>query len=234
MSTTWHAGIAFRWRTRPKKSCRVADQEPGLTEWRNADPLPDETTLLAASDETWRNLAEADWMEAFRSHPRIGETRASGAPGVQSLAWSKQEQQSVTAADDNTKIDLAEANKDYEERFTASLSCAPPANPAAEILEILRHRLRNDDETELHEAAEQQRQITHIPTEEMALAMNRISTHVLDTARGKPAQVCRYDWSNRKRSGNWLAAGVVPERIRMDAAVNCSQTTNPWRPASIV
>jgi len=33
---------------------------------------------------------------------------------------------------------------------------------AAEILEILRRRLTNDAETELREAAEQQRQITQI------------------------------------------------------------------------
>ena len=31
-------------------------------------PIPDEA-LASCVDETWRNLAEADWMEAFRSHP---------------------------------------------------------------------------------------------------------------------------------------------------------------------
>ena len=48
-------------------------QPPGLTGWRRADRY-ETKLLLAASDETWRNLAKADWMEAFRSHPewRIG------------------------------------------------------------------------------------------------------------------------------------------------------------------
>jgi len=131
----------------------------GMAERR---PLPDEASLLAASDETWRNLAEEDWMEAFRSHPRIGETRASGAAAVQSLAWSKQEQQSVTAADDNTKIGLAQANKAYEARFNRTFIVCATGKSTEEILEILRHRLRNDDEAELHEAAEQQRLITHL------------------------------------------------------------------------
>jgi 2-oxo-4-hydroxy-4-carboxy-5-ureidoimidazoline decarboxylase len=43
-------------------------------------PFPDEATLLAASDETWRTLAKADWMEAFRSHPRIGESGPFAPP----------------------------------------------------------------------------------------------------------------------------------------------------------
>ena len=124
--------------------------------------MPDEATLLAASDETWRNLAEEDWMEAFRSHPRIGESRGSGAAGVQSLAWSKQEQQNVTAADNEFKNGLAEANKEYEARFNRTFIVCATGKSAQEILEILRRRLRNDDETELREAAEQQRLITHI------------------------------------------------------------------------
>jgi 2-oxo-4-hydroxy-4-carboxy-5-ureidoimidazoline decarboxylase len=138
----------------------------GSTAWAEGiarrRPLPDEATLLAASDETWRNLAEEDWMEAFRSHPRIGESKGSGAAAVQSLAWSKQEQQNVTAADNAFKNGLAEANKEYEARFNRTFIVCATGKSAQEILEILRRRLRNDDETELREAAEQQRLITHI------------------------------------------------------------------------
>ena len=54
--------------------CHVAAHGRGLAEWSRAEPLRDEAAVLAASDETWRNLDESDWMEAFRSHPRIGET----------------------------------------------------------------------------------------------------------------------------------------------------------------
>ena len=38
-------------------------------------PISDETALLAACDEIWWSLPESDWLEAFRSHPRIGESR---------------------------------------------------------------------------------------------------------------------------------------------------------------
>jgi 2-oxo-4-hydroxy-4-carboxy-5-ureidoimidazoline decarboxylase len=138
----------------------------GSTAWAGGmaarRPFPDEATLLAASDQTWRNLAEADWMEAFRSHPRIGESRALKPAPTQSSAWSKQEQQNVTTAGDAVKIELAQANKEYELRFNRIFIVCATGKSAPEILEILRRRLRNDEETELDEAAEQQRLITHI------------------------------------------------------------------------
>ena len=130
-----------------------------MAAWR---PFPDVTTLLAASDETWSNLSAADWMEAFRSHPRIGESRAAQSTPVQSASWSAQEQQKVAAAGDALKIALAEANREYERRFRHIFIVCATGKSAPEILEVLRSRLQNDEAAELREAAEQQRQITRI------------------------------------------------------------------------
>jgi 2-oxo-4-hydroxy-4-carboxy-5-ureidoimidazoline decarboxylase len=122
-------------------------------------PLPDETTLLNTSDEIWGSLAEADWLEAFRSHPRIGESR----PGEsKSAAWSTQEQRGVVDADDGGRVALADGNRAYERRFNRIfIVCATGKSPS-EILAILRRRMTNDAQTELLEAAEQQRLITQI------------------------------------------------------------------------
>jgi 2-oxo-4-hydroxy-4-carboxy-5-ureidoimidazoline decarboxylase len=125
-------------------------------------PFADSASLLAASDETWRDLPAEDWMEAFRSHPRIGESQASQSPSAKSAAWSTQEQRNVAAAGDATKIALAEANREYDRRFGHIFIVCATGKSGPEILEILRRRLHNDKETELHEAAEQQRQIMHI------------------------------------------------------------------------
>jgi OHCU decarboxylase len=130
-------------------------------------PLADEEALLAASNETWRGLAPSDWMEAFHSHPRIGQSRAPEpgspqSPSTQSVAWSAQEQRSVADADDAVKIALADANRQYEQRFDRIFIVCATGKSAPEILEILQRRLNNDAETELHEAADQQRQITEI------------------------------------------------------------------------
>lgn len=125
-------------------------------------PLPDKMTLLATSDEVWRGLSESDWLEAFRSHPRIGESSPQQAASPQSAAWSGQEQRNVGDANDAVRIALAEGNREYERRFhRIFIVCATGKSPA-EILKSLRIRLQNDEPAELQEAAEQQRQITQI------------------------------------------------------------------------
>ena len=125
-------------------------------------PLADEDALLAASNETWRSLAQSDWMEAFQSHPRIGESRAQQSSSAQSSAWSTQEQRQVADADAAVKAALADANRQYEQSFNRTFIVCATGRSAQEILGILLRRLNNDAETELHEAAEQQRQLTEI------------------------------------------------------------------------
>jgi OHCU decarboxylase len=125
-------------------------------------PLADLDALLAASNETWRSLEPSAWMEAFNSHPRIGESRAPQSPSAQSSAWSAQEQRQVSGADVAVKVALADANRLYEQRFHRTFVVCAAGKSATEILAILQRRLNNDAETELHEAAEQQRQITEI------------------------------------------------------------------------
>ena len=130
-------------------------------------PFADESALLTASNETYSNLSPSDWMEAFKSHPRIGASSAvQSTPNVsslvQSVKWSAQEQRDVTDADAAAKTALADANREYERRFNHIFIVCATGKSAAEILEILRRRLNNDAETEFREAAEQQRQITDL------------------------------------------------------------------------
>jgi len=125
-------------------------------------PILDEAVLAAASDAVWNSLREADWMEAFQSHPQIGESHGPPAASQQSTAWSRMEQQQVALAEEEVKLALAEGNRTYEKRFHRIFILCACGKSANEILEILRRRLQNDDKTELHEAAEQQRQITQI------------------------------------------------------------------------
>ena len=125
-------------------------------------PLGDEAALLRAADEVWRKLAVKDWMEAFASHPRIGERKASESPAPQSAAWSAQEQREAAAADDAVKAALAAENAEYERRFGRVFLVSATGKSASEILEILRRRLGNDGATELREAVEEQRKITAI------------------------------------------------------------------------
>ena len=125
-------------------------------------PILDERTLLAASDQVWKSLPESDWMEAFRSHPRIGELHPPVSSPARSATWSGEEQRRVGAANEDVKITLAAANLAYEQRFNRIFIVCATGKSATEILELLRQRLLNDETTELRETAEQQRKIAQL------------------------------------------------------------------------
>lgn len=125
-------------------------------------PLREEASLLSASDAIWRNLGEQEWLEAFRSHPRIGESRTEKTGIARSSRWSAQEQQKASTADDAVKMLLAQGNREYERKFGQIFIVCAAGKSASEILEILRRRLQNDEATELQQAAEEQRQIMQI------------------------------------------------------------------------
>lgn len=125
-------------------------------------PVADEATLLDASDEIWRGLRVSDWIEAFSTHPRIGESQAPKTASAQSAAWSAQEQRDAASPQDAVALALAEGNREYEERFGRLFIICATGKSARQILDHLRRRLQNDAETELREAAEEQRKITNL------------------------------------------------------------------------
>ncbi|HZC22871.1 MAG TPA: 2-oxo-4-hydroxy-4-carboxy-5-ureidoimidazoline decarboxylase [Candidatus Binatia bacterium] len=156
-----------RWNQLPaKQASEEALSCCGSTAWARElaarRPLRDETSLLAASDEIWKSLSERDWVDAFSKHPRIGESKAPAAASAQSASWSAQEQRNVGMAWDALQHELAEANREYEQRFGRVFIVCATGKAAPEILDILRRRLHNDDATELREAAEEQRKITNL------------------------------------------------------------------------
>lgn len=125
-------------------------------------PFDDEAALLIASDEVWLGLGTPDRLEAFQSHPKIGESRAAIATGGHSADWSQQEQKSVAVAQEDVKAELANGNREYEEKFGFLFIVCATGKSAPEILEILKQRLQNGKDKELKEAAEEQRQITQL------------------------------------------------------------------------
>jgi len=125
-------------------------------------PFADEQTLFAAADRCWQNLPESDWLEAFRSHPRIGEKHAQAKTTAASAAWSTGEQSQMKDADAAILLRMQEGHRAYEERFgRIFIVCASGKQPA-EMLQILQRRLLNNPAAELLEAAGQQRQIMQL------------------------------------------------------------------------
>src|SRR6266571_3745593 len=96
---------------------------------------PNEASVIAASDVTWQSLGASDWLEAFQSHPRIGEPRVERAAPAQFSAWSAQEQRKVSTAGDAIKLALAQGNRDYEQKFGRIFIVCATGKSASEILE---------------------------------------------------------------------------------------------------
>jgi OHCU decarboxylase len=145
----------------------------GSREWARAmvaqRPIASVWALSQTADRSWSTMQEADWLEAFACHPRIGEhkpalvtSNSSHDPVERSAAWSRKEQLSVRAANELVLAELAEDNQRYEQHFGFTYIVCATGKSAAEMLTILKRRLANDREAELHEAAEQQRQIMQI------------------------------------------------------------------------
>jgi OHCU decarboxylase len=124
-------------------------------------PFQTVETLSLIADEVWSTMEEADWMEAFASHPRIGERKAMPQP-TRSAAWSEQEQSGASSAGNDVLAQLAEGNAAYEQRFGITYIVCATGKSADQMLAILQRRLASDRAAELREAAEQQRQITQI------------------------------------------------------------------------
>src|SRR5215212_1642328 len=80
-------------------------------------PFWDVGQLLNLAGRVWRELGPDDWLEAFRAHPRIGESKAEAATGAQSQRWSEGEQSRARDAASETLAALTKANREYEERF---------------------------------------------------------------------------------------------------------------------
>ena len=124
-------------------------------------PYSSVESLSITADEVWSTMEEPDWLEAFAAHPRFGERTASAANSV-SNKWSQQEQSSARNAAQQVLEKLSEANRQYEERIGFTYIVCATGKSADEMLSILQRRLMNDRETELREAAEQQRQILQV------------------------------------------------------------------------
>lgn len=106
-------------------------------------PYPDGDALRAASDEATAALDDAGLAQALAGHPRIGE-RPPGDDG----AWSRQEQAGVAGASDGLRVQLAEANAAYEQRFGHVYLVCAAGRSAAELLAVCRSRLGNDPAAE--------------------------------------------------------------------------------------
>ena len=143
----------------------------GSTRWARAmtgaRPFEALDDVLAQSDRIWWSLNEADWLEAFRAHPKIGEKKAAAAQSAEAQKWSAQEQSGVAEASASTISELAERNREYEDRFGFIFIVCASGKSSEEMLALINDRIGSDRETELRTAAEEQSKITRLRLEKL-------------------------------------------------------------------
>jgi allantoicase len=125
-------------------------------------PFRNSRDLFEHAESIWWELPMADWLEAFRSHPKIGEQKPASEVHATSLSWSQKEQAGVTQADESTRQLLADLNRRYEEKFGFIYIVCATGKSSEELLQLLQQRLHNDKETELKIAAGEQSRITEL------------------------------------------------------------------------
>lgn len=139
----------------------------GATRWVDGmlahRPFAHGEAVMAAADEVWAQMQDADVLEAFGHHPEIGASLEALREKFASTAgWSAGEQSSVAAADEATLVALRDGNVRYRETFGFIFIVCATGKTAGEMLEILRARLGSDRETELRVAAGEQAKITKL------------------------------------------------------------------------
>lgn len=107
--------------------------------------------VLEEAEIVFGSLEEADWLEAFGGHPRIGERGDDNA---------NREQAGTATASRETIRDLIEVNRRYEDKFGFTYIVYATGKTADAMLAIARDRLDNDRGKEVANAAAEQRKIT--------------------------------------------------------------------------
>jgi OHCU decarboxylase len=128
----------------------------------NERPFDSVAELIACAENIWLSLAPHDWLEAFRSHPKIGEKKAAEQTSAAAQKWSEQEQSGASNAGQETMQAFAELNREYEKKFGYIFIVCATGKSLEEMLSILRERLGNNPDEELRIAATEQAKITEL------------------------------------------------------------------------
>ena len=138
----------------------------GSKEWArlviSERPFKSVDDLIGSADRVWWSLEPGNWLEAFHSHPKIGETKAASAVAVDEQRWSEDEQSGTRNSARQTMDALAELNRVYEEKFGYIFIVCASGKSSEELLAMLRARLENPAGEELQIAAAEQAKITRL------------------------------------------------------------------------
>lgn len=123
-------------------------------------PADDMVELLNDAEDQWYECSQADWMEAFTHHPKIGDIESLKKKFASTAQWAGNEQGAVNSASEETLKALAKGNDEYEKKFGFIFIVCATGKSADEMLALLNERLPNTKEEEINNAMEEQNKIT--------------------------------------------------------------------------
>lgn len=138
----------------------------GSTAWADgmsdARPFKSRGQLISEANRIWWSLEADDWLEAFRSHPKIGEKKAQSHISADAQKWSEEEQSAADQSSTATRQALAHLNEAYQQKFGFIYIICAAGKSSEEMLEILEGRMDNAPDEELRVAAAEQAKITQL------------------------------------------------------------------------
>jgi len=130
-------------------------------------PVEDLVELLEAAEAQWYQCNEADWLEAFTHHPKIGDIDALREKFANTADWAAGEQSAAADAPDEILQELSKGNKLYEDKFGYIFIVCASGKSAKEMLQLLEERLSNNPAEEIKIAMEEQNKITKLRLEKL-------------------------------------------------------------------
>ena len=132
-------------------------------------PIKRVRKIKSVSDEIWEQLGQQDWMEAFSHHPKIGDVKALEKKFKSTAQWASGEQSGVNSAASGVLQKLKQGNDAYEQKFGYIFIVCATGKTAEEMLEMLEQRIKNDLQTEINIAMQEQNKITHLRIDKLFL-----------------------------------------------------------------
>jgi 2-oxo-4-hydroxy-4-carboxy-5-ureidoimidazoline decarboxylase len=130
-------------------------------------PFSDKEDLMDIAEDVWYQCNTEDFMEAFKHHPKIGDTKSLKEKFASTSTWASGEQSGVNQATDEVIEALTKGNSDYENKFGYIFIVCATGKSAEEMLDLLNKRLINSPEDEIMIAMEEQNKITKIRLEKL-------------------------------------------------------------------
>ena len=127
-----------------------------------ARPFKSMENMKEIGDRFWSESKEEDLLQAFMGHPKIGGHKIRSVRFENTADAASKEQSSAMKADDQTKLDLREANEKYFKKFGFIFIVFATGKSGSEILKLLTDRLENTRAQELRNAGEEQRRIMQL------------------------------------------------------------------------